>query len=79
LENTISSGCVRQADRHGIFNSGPSTAFVRWGTGAQTATVNDLPIASGASETFGKLTTHDTIAAISGGMATLYVSSGNRV
>lgn len=29
--------------------------------------------------TFGKLTTHDTIAAISSGMATLYVSTGNRV
>ena len=62
-----------------IYNSGPSLAFVRWGTGAQTATVNDLPLASGASETFGKLTTHDTIAAISSGMATLYVSTGNRV
>ncbi|CAK0774469.1 hypothetical protein WCLP8_5170002 [uncultured Gammaproteobacteria bacterium] len=54
------------------------SAFIK-GTGAQTATVNDLPLASGASETFGKLTTHDTIAAISSGMATLYVSAGNRV
>ncbi|MEI8395181.1 MAG: hypothetical protein WCF85_10625 [Rhodospirillaceae bacterium] len=62
-----------------IFNSGPSTVFVRWGTGAQTATTGDLPIASGASESFGKLSAHDTIAAISSGMATLYVSSGNRV
>ena len=62
-----------------LFNSGPSTVFVRWGTGAQTATTGDLPVASGASESFGKLSAHDTIAAISSGMATLYVSSGNRV
>ena len=62
-----------------LYNSGPSPVFVRWGTGAQTATINDMPLASGASETFGKATTHDTIAAISSGMGTLYVTAGNRV
>ncbi len=62
-----------------IYNSGPTTVFVRWGTGAQIATANDLPIASGACEIFGKATANDTVAAISTGMATVYVSSGNRV
>ena len=62
-----------------IYNSGPSPVFIRWGTGAQTATTNDMPLASGASELFGKTSTNDTVAAISTGMATVYVSSGNRV
>ncbi|MEI7605889.1 MAG: hypothetical protein WCJ64_00760 [Rhodospirillaceae bacterium] len=62
-----------------IYNSGPSLAFVRWGTGAQTATVNDLPLASGVTEMFGKASANDTVAAITTGMATLYVSAGNRV
>ena len=62
-----------------IYNSGPSPAFVRWGTGTQTATANDLPLASGATEMFGKQASHDTVAAITTGMATLYVSAGNRI
>ena len=62
-----------------IYNSGPATVFVRWGTGVQSATANDMPIASGATEMFGKLTGHDTVAAISTGMATVYVSVGNRI
>ena len=62
-----------------IYNSGPSPVFLRWGTGAQTATTNDLPLASGATEMFGKASANDTVAAISTGMATVYVSSGNRV
>jgi hypothetical protein len=62
-----------------IYNSGPSPAFVRWGTGAQTATASDLPLASGATEMFGKQAGHDTVAAVTTGMATLYVSAGNRI
>ena len=62
-----------------IYNSGPSPAFVRWGTGAQTATTNDLPLASGVTEMFGKASANDTVAAVTTGMATLYVSAGNRV
>ena len=62
-----------------IYNSGPSPVFVRWGSGAQTATANDLPIASGATEMFGKATANDTVAAISTGMAAVYISAGNRV
>ncbi len=62
-----------------IYNSGPSPVFIRWGTGAQTATANDLPLASGATEMFGKSSANDTVAAISTGMATVYVSAGNRI
>ena len=62
-----------------IYNSGPSPAFVRWGTGAQTATTNDLPLASGVTEMFGKASANDTVAAVTTGMATLYVSAGNRI
>ena len=62
-----------------IYNSGPSPVFIRWGTGAQTATTNDLPLASGATETFGKASANDTVAAISIGMATVYITSGNRI
>ncbi|CAK0760256.1 hypothetical protein WCLP8_3160002 [uncultured Gammaproteobacteria bacterium] len=38
-----------------------------------------MPIASGACEIFGKATANDTVAAISTGMATVYISAGNRV
>ena len=62
-----------------IYNSGPSPVFIRWGPGAQNATANDLPLASGATEMFGKSSANDTVAAISTGMATVYVSAGNRI
>ena len=62
-----------------VYNSGPSPVFIRWGTGAQAATANDLPLASGATEMFGKSSANDTVAAISTGMATVYVSAGNRI
>ena len=37
-----------------IYNQGPNTAFVRWGVGAQTAILTDLPLPSGDIETFDK-------------------------
>ena len=79
IVSSVSAGIPTGTSALRIYNSGPTTVFVRWGTGAQTATVNDLPIASGATEMFGKASANDTVAAISTGMATVYISAGNRV
>lgn len=60
-----------------IANAGTATAFVRWGNGAQTALVTDLPILSGTVEVFSKTDNVDTVAAItSSGTATLYITCG---
>ena len=61
-----------------ICNAGGSTAFIRWGVGAQTAVTTDMPMLSGTVEVFNKGIA-DTIAAIcaSGQTATLYLTLGN--
>ena len=59
-----------------VYNLGPNLAFVRWGVGAQTAVVTDLPIPVGVVEVFSKGVA-DTLAAVcSSGSATVYVTSG---
>jgi len=61
-----------------IVNAGPNIAFVRWGTGVQTAVTTDMPLMAGTVEVFAKPATADTVAAIcsSGQTATLYVTGG---
>lgn len=63
-----------------IWNSGASTAFIRWGVGAQTAVTTDLPLGSGQVENFFKGQA-DTFAAIcaSGQTATVYFTPGTGI
>lgn len=61
-----------------IVNAGPNTAFVRWGTGTQTALATDMPILAGTVEVFSKSPDATTIAAIAAATqtATLYITCG---
>lgn len=74
---SASASMPLQSESFYLYNAGSGLAFVRWGKGAQTATVNDLPIPSGSIQTFGKEGC-DTFAAIcaTGGTATLYIAPG---
>ena len=67
-----------------VYNAGTAIAYVRWGSGAQTALVTsvgtpgDLPLFPGAVEVFNKQFSDNTFAAVTGGTAcTLYVTVGN--
>lgn len=60
-----------------VYNAGTATVFVRWGTGAQTATTSDMPIIPGVIEVFCKAWADDTFAGItSSSTATVYVTPG---
>lgn len=61
-----------------IYNAGPNAAFVRWGVGAQTASITaDVPIAAGMTESFfkGQADTFSAICAASQ-TATVYLTPG---
>ncbi|MES2148597.1 MAG: hypothetical protein V4508_02280 [Pseudomonadota bacterium] len=59
-----------------VVNGGTAMAFIRFSTGAATAVVTDMPIASGATETFTKGSA-DTVSAITAsGTAALYFTNG---
>jgi hypothetical protein len=60
-----------------LYNKGPNTAFIKFGIGATTATTSDMPLPSGAIETFSK-DRADTIAAICAATetATIYITVG---
>lgn len=64
------SDCVR------VVNAGTGTAFIRFSTGAETATVTDMPVLPNSTEVFTKgAYTH--VSAICGtGTATLYFTNG---
>lgn len=66
----------RQAPTFRIVNAGPSAAFIRWGFGAQTATVTDLYLPVGNTEVFDKAECNTISAITSSGAASLYVSIG---
>lgn len=60
-----------------IQHNGTAVAFVRVGTGAQTAVATDYPILPGQSKIITKPVGADTFAAIAtAGAGTLYVTSG---
>lgn len=69
---TVQSGQVR------VYNAGTNKAFIRWGSGAQTATTADMPVAPNTVECFSKGPTDLGIAAIcaTGETATLYFTPG---
>lgn len=58
--------------------AGTGVVFLRWGTGAQTALLTDMPILPGMTEVFTKANTVDTVAAITSGSdtATIWVTCG---
>lgn len=59
-----------------LYNAGPNLAFVRWGVGAQTAVITDMPMPVGTVQIFSKGVS-DTLAAVcASGSATIYVTSG---
>lgn len=61
-----------------ITNSGSNIAFVRYGIGAQTATVADLPILPNAAVVLSLNPDSDTLAAITASGATaIYATVGN--
>lgn len=62
-----------------VVNVGASMAFIKFGTGALTATAADMPIASGATETFTKATADKVAAITSTGTATLYFTNGEGI
>jgi len=61
-----------------IYNAGTVRAFVRFGVGAQTAVITDMPIAPGTIELFSDGVA-DTIAVIcaTGETAIIYITSGD--
>lgn len=61
-----------------IINAGPNTVFLRWGVGAQTALVTDMPMLAGTIELFTKSDATDTVAAIcaSAQTALVYITCG---
>lgn len=63
-----------------IYNAGNVPVFVKWGSGAQTATTAAVPLAPGAVEVFGKLDSWDGVAVITAsGTATVYFTPGEGV
>lgn len=60
-----------------VVNAGPNIAFIRFTRGASTALATDMPISSGATETFTKGSA-DTVSAICSATqtATLYFTNG---
>jgi hypothetical protein len=74
---TASADVPAEAASLRVFNLGPSTIFVRWGVGAQTAVTTDMAIPAGVVEMFHKGAAN-TVAAIcgAGGTATIYLTPG---
>lgn len=63
-----------------IVNAGPSTVFLRWGVGAQTAVTTDMPMLAGTIEVFSKAADVDTVAAItSSSTSTVYITCGEGI
>lgn len=59
-----------------VVNAGPNMAFIRFTTGASTAVATDMPIASGATETFTKGSADRVSAICATGTAALYFTNG---
>lgn len=63
-----------------VYNAGTAVVFVRWGTGAQTATTADMPVVPGAVEVFAKAPADDTFAGITASStATVYITCGEGI
>lgn len=60
-----------------INNAGTVTVFVRWGTGAQTATTSDYPVQAGHCKLVNKGQATNVAAITASGSATVYFTDGN--
>ena len=75
---SLSSAIAANSPNIRIYNAGPSSAFIRWGIGAQTASIGaDVPIAGGMTESFfkGQADTFSAVCAASQ-TATVYITPG---
>lgn len=59
-----------------VFNAGPNVAFIRFTTGASTATGSDMPVAAGATETFTKGSANNVSVICASGTAAIYFTNG---
>ncbi len=59
-----------------LVNSGANICYVRIGSGAQTASISDIPVRAGESVVIGKADGEDTLAHISQTGTTLNVQTG---
>lgn len=66
----------RESKNLRILNTGANIAYVRVGSGAQTATAADFPIAPGQASTITKDQDHDNLAHISPAGTTLVITRG---
>lgn len=75
---TLTGNALNDSELY-LWNAGTGTAYCRWGVGAQTATVADLPIPTGSAQIFARgLTGANTIACITAtGTATISIVAGN--
>ncbi len=76
---TSAGGAItRTAGQLRIYNAGPNKAFVRWGTGAQTADTTDTPVAPGSVEIFSITIGANNVAAIcdASETATVFFTTG---
>jgi hypothetical protein len=59
-----------------VVNAGTATAFLKFGDSTVEATTTDMPILSGATETFTKGAATHIAAITASGTATVYLTSG---
>lgn len=60
-----------------VYNAGTQIVFCRWGTGAQTAVVTDMPLIPGVVEVFSKAPGDNIFAGITASStATVYITCG---
>lgn len=59
-----------------VYNAATAVAFIRWGTGAQTAVNTDMAIAPGATEVFYKGYSNNVAVILASGTGSVYVSAG---
>src|SRR4051812_21343109 len=62
-----------------VYNAGTDAVFCRWGVGAQTAVVSDLPIPSGTVQVFNRNNATVFACRTFTTTATVYVSTGNGI
>lgn len=86
ISATTSSASATFSDRASIeandvmvYNAGPSDAFMRWGSSAQTATTNDIIIPVGTVQLFRKDGASVFAAICAAGSATVYIYAGGGV
>ena len=78
---SVGAAVDANADQIRVLNVGPALVFFRFGTGAQTATASDYPLAVGMSEVFSKGIGADNVAVLgaAAGPSVVYVTPGTGI